>query len=324
MKLLVLVAVSAAFVCAQAPMNLPINPLPPDTVIAVSDGKPITAGEIRKLLESGDPKMIELATQSPEQFLSNVVFLRYLSEEGKKIHIQDESPWKEQIQVMTDRIIFTAMVNRVREEYAVPEKDIADFYNKNQSRYEQAWIKVIAIGFCPTVSTTPGTSDEAIRAAAQTAVQAAHCTSKRTEAQGLEKAQGLVGELRAGADFVKFVAQYSEDPDSKATQGDFGLVTRDNAIPQEIKNAVFSLNNADVSDPIKSGNFFYVIKIKEKTVQPLANVREPILQQLKQQHFTDWLTDVNKRFKPVIERNDFFINPNAPKQENAPQLIPKP
>ena len=102
------------------------------------------------------------------------------------------------------------------------------------------------------------------------------------------------------------VAEYSEDPDSKATQGDFGLVTRENSFKQEIKDATFALRDGDVSDPIRSGNFFYIIKIKERTVRPVSEVHETIIQELKQKHFTDLMYDLQKRFKPEIMRPDFF------------------
>jgi hypothetical protein len=326
MKLFALAAATAALLCAQSPQQLPINlSLPPETVVARSpDGKPVTAGEIRKWLESGDPTMISLARQSPVELLGSVFLQRYFLAEAEKAHIADESPLKEQLQLTHDRILGSAMFNRVRENYSVSEQAINDFYAHNTSRFEQAWIKVIAIGFCPAMTPPTGTSVEDIKQAAKLAVEAAHCTTKRTEAQAHDQAVGLVGRLRGGTDFVKMVAQYSEDPNSKATDGDFGLVTRDNSFPQEIKTAVFALSNGDVSDPIRSGSFFYIVKIKEKTVQPLANVREPIVQELKQKHFTDLLEDLHKRLKPVIERPDFFTTSSPPKPGGPPQLVPQP
>lgn len=316
MKLLALAAASAAMLCAQ---GLPINTtVPLDTVVAHADGKSITAGEIRRLLESGDPNVINLARQSPETFLDTVFVMHYLDAEAEKLHLAEQSPLKEQLQIIRERIIFNAMVNYYRDSYNVPEKDIGDFYAKNSAQYEQSWIKVIAIGFCPTVPTTAGKTreeiEEGMKNAAEVAVAAAHCTSKRTEEKAHDIAMGLVGVLRAHpADFEKLVAQYSEDPDSKATQGDFGLVTRESSFKPEIKAAVFSLGNGEVSDPIKSGKMFYIVKIKEKTIRPLAAVREPIVQQLKQNHFTEWMSDINKRFKPVIERPDFFTKTAPPK-----------
>jgi hypothetical protein len=323
MKLFALAAACAAFLRAQTPLDLPIKSLPPETVVATSDGKPITAGEIRRLMESGDPRMISMAKQSPENFLGNVFVTRYLASEGEKAHLADESPLKEQLQMIRDRMVGNAMVNQIRESYNVPEQAINDFYTQNQNRYEQAWIKVIAIGFCPTVSSTD-TSAEGIKKAAQQAMDAAHCTSKRTEDQALEIATGLVGKIRGGADFVKMVKQYSEDPDSKATDGDFGLVTRESTFKQEIKVAVFGLGKDDISNPIRSGSFFYIIKIKDKSAQPLSNVREPIIQELKQKHFTDFMADLTARMKPTIDRPDFFVTPTNPKPGGPAQLVPPP
>lgn len=324
MKIFALVAACAAVLCAQAPLQLPITDLPPDTIIAKSDGKPITAGQIRHLLESGDPRLINMAKQNPENLIGSIVVMHYLAEEGEKIHIADQSPWKEQLQIYHDSIIETAMINRLREAYAVPDQAVDDYYAHNQSRYEMARIKVIAIGFCPTVPANTGTTDEAIAAAARAAVAASGCQNKHTEEQAHDMALGIVGQLRAGADFVKAVAKYSEDDDSKATEGDFGLVTRENSFKQEIKDAVFGLKDGDVSDPVKSGNFFYIIKIKERAVQPLGNVREAIVQELKQRHFTEFMNDLTKRFKPEILRSDFFTTQTTQKPNGAPQLIPKP
>jgi hypothetical protein len=324
MKLFAFLAASAAVLCAQSPLKLPINlNLPPDTVVAISDGKPITAGEIRSLLETGDPTSINMAKNSPEQFLGSVALTRYLAGEADKLHLAEESPLKEQLAYLRDRFVAAAMVNQIRDMYSVPESAIAEFYNKNQNRYEMARIKVIAIGFCPVPSTT-GTTDEEIAKAAREAVAAAGCKNKHTEKQAHEMAIGIVGRIRGGADFVKMVAQYSEDPDSKATEGDFGLVTRDNSFTAEIKQAVFALKEGEVSDPIRSGNFLYIIKIKERGVQPLSNVHELIIQELKQKHFTDMLEDLHNRLKPVISRPDFFTAQPAAAPGGPPQLIQKP
>ena len=308
MKLFVFVAVSAAVLCAQAPLQLPVADLPPDTVVAKSDGKTITAGEIRNILASGDPQAIGMAKNNPEQFLGSLFLTQYLASEAEKQHLADQSPLKEQLASVRARILTGAVVNQIRESYNVPDEAVAEFYAHNQSRYEQARIKVIAIGFCPDEPKATGNADEDIKAKAQWAVANAGCKSKHTEQQAHDLAFGLVGKIRGGADFIKMVAQYSEDADSKATQGDFGLVTRDNSFKQEIKDATFALRDDDVSNPIRSGNFFYIIKIKERNIQPLANVRDPIVQELKQKHFTEWLAELQKRFKPEILRPDFFTS----------------
>jgi parvulin-like peptidyl-prolyl isomerase len=326
MKPFALLAASAAFLCAQAPLQLPINSeVPADTVVARSDGKPITAGEIRKLLENGDTQSLNMAKRSPEAFLGSVFLTRYLSAEAEKQHLAEQSPLKEQLEYINSRFLAGAMFNRIREEYSVPDQAVDEFYKANASRYEQARIKVIAIGFCPTISQAPGTTDEELAKIAKQLVDASQCKNKHTEEQAHGIASSIVAKLRGGqADFLKMVQQYSEDADSKATEGDFGLVTRDGIFTQEIKDAVFALQADDISNPVRSGNFFYIIKLKEKKVQPLEAVREQIVQALKQKHFTDWLDEINKRFKPVIVRPDFFTGDAAPKPASGPPQLIKP
>ena len=95
---------------------------------------------------------------------------------------------------------------------------------------------VFAIGFCPDEPKATGNTDEDIQAKAKWAVANAGCTNKHKEQGAHDLAVGLVGKIRGGVDFLKMVAEYSEDPDSKATQGDFGLVTRENSFKQEIKD----------------------------------------------------------------------------------------
>jgi hypothetical protein len=302
MKIFALVAAAAAVLRAQRPVQLPIADLPPATVVATSDGKPITAGDVRAILSSGDPQSVNMAKNSPDAFLNNLVVMRYLASVADKEHLAEQSPLKEQLAFINNRFLAGAAMNHLRESYSVPEETINEFYTRNQSRYEMAHIKVIAIGFCPTVP--KGTSEEDIKAQAMAALG---CKQKHTEEEAHQIALGLVGLIRGGKDFVKIVKESSEDPDSKATEGDFGLVTRDNSFKQEIKDATFALQGDDVSQPIRSGNFYYIIKIKDRSVNPLPNVHEQIVQELKQKHFTEFLDEIGKRLKPVIVRPDFFL-----------------
>jgi parvulin-like peptidyl-prolyl isomerase len=311
MKLFTLVATGAALLCAQPPAA---SSLPDDTVIATADGQPFTAGQLRGLLSSGDPRMNSMAKANPEQFLVNIGILAYLAQEGEKAHLADQSPLKEQLENMRKQALTQAMLNRIRETYNVTDKMIDEYYAQNQDRFTQAWIKVIVIGFCPEVPKAKDTSIEELKKAAQAAVAHDNCSAKRTEQEARDMGTALVGRIRAGEDFVKYVKQFSEDDDSKATDGDFGLVTHDNSFRPEIKAAVFALKDGEISDPIRSGASFYIIKIKEKSVQPRSAVVDPIIQDIKQKHFNDFLADLTKRFKPTIDHPEFFATPAPPKK----------
>jgi len=325
MKLIALAAVSAAFVCAQAPRALPLTDLPADTVVARSDGKPITAGEIRSLLSSGDPSAVNLAKTDPERFLGSVFVMRFLASEAAKNHLADQSPLKEEIQYIVDRIVANAMINRIRENYQVPEADVNAFYTRNSSRYEQAFIKAITVGFCPTIVPKTGTTDAEIAAAAKAAFDAANCQSKHSEDEARAIAAKIVARARAGEDFAKLVKEFSEDEMSKDSGGDYPVVTATSSYKEEIKKAVFALKEGEVSDPVRSGNYLYILKMRERTVLPLNSVMEQIMQELKQKHFTDWMQEVAIRFKPVIEHPEFFVKPPEQQKPAGPEKsVPQP
>ena len=67
--------------------------------------------------------------------------------------------------------------------------------------------------------------------------------TQRTEADARKLAEDLVKQIRGGADFGKLVAQYSEDPTSKAAGGDFGMVNLNSSYSADVKKAVLALND---------------------------------------------------------------------------------
>jgi hypothetical protein len=64
----------------------------------------------------------------------------------------------------------------------------------------------------------------------------------------------LVKQLRDGADFAELAKKNSEDKNSAASGGDFGVLRRGDRIPEEIKTAVFALKPGEVSDPDPSAD----------------------------------------------------------------------
>jgi parvulin-like peptidyl-prolyl isomerase len=119
-----------------------------------------------------------------------------------------------------------------------------------------------------------------------------------------------VKQLRGGADFAKLVTQYSDDAESKSSGGDFGTpIKATSSFGQDIKKAVFTMKPGEISDPVAQGYGFYIIRLEEKTVQPLNDVRESIIKEIRDNHMNEYLKGLNARFKPQVQRPDFFVQP---------------
>jgi hypothetical protein len=69
--------------------------------------------------------------------------------------------------------------------------------------------------------------------------------------------------------------------------------------------------------------------VEEKGSQPLEEVREPIVQALRNEHMNLWMKDMNSGYQAVIKDSDFFKTFAAPAQPGTipgalPAAPPKP
>jgi peptidyl-prolyl cis-trans isomerase C len=308
MKTCIFFTLSCSILCSALLAQLPAGAaVSPETVVAKVDGKDVTAGEIQKALLNMPPQFMQLFRQNPKAAVQNLFVMRYLAEEGEQLKLGERTPLKEQLEMQRANALAGARLNYEHDNYQVPVNVVNEYYTRNQAKYQQAKIKVISIAFKPAVAgagTAPniGALDQVARAA----LDAAHSQNVRSEADAAQRAVEVAQKVRAGEDFAKLVAEYSDDEKSKAAGGDFGVVTLSSSYPEEIKTAVFALNPGQVTDPIRQASAFYVIRLEEKSTQPMNEVMEPIIQELRSAHTNEWFKDLTKRFDPTVENMEFF------------------
>jgi len=294
-------------------------PPPADKIVATVDGKDITYGDLRSMLVMAPPAV----QRDPQLALQQFFIMRYLASEGDKLKLAEQSPLKEEIEFQRINIVAGAMLNFQRETSAVAPGAVEAYYKANPEKYEQAKIKVIFVSFKPTVAGSASSTDDLARAA-QDALAQAHSATDRSESQAKTLAGEIVTKARAGGEFLALVQQYSDDPTSKAAQGDFGVIKHDaTSYSEDLKKAVFALQAGEVSDPVRQGTGFYIIRVEEKSPQTLEEVGPDILQNLRQQNLSDWFTALNKRFKPEIKDPAAFVQSGAAGGLGSPATAPK-
>ena len=93
------------------------------------------------------------------------------------------------------------------------------------------------------------------------------------------KAAELAGQARAdGADFAALAAANSDDLGTKDLGGDLGTIGKD-VFPKPFEDAVFSLAENAVSDPVRTDQGWHVIKLTQRVAgsqQPFEAVREQL------------------------------------------------
>jgi peptidyl-prolyl cis-trans isomerase D len=126
----------------------------------------------------------------------------------------------------------------------------------------------------------------------------------KTDAAAKAKAEGLLKQLRGGADFAALAKANSDDPGSKDSGGELGFFTRGRMVP-EFEKAAFALQPGQISDLVKTSFGYHIIQVEEKQTahtKPLSEVRSqivPILQQQRigaaEQQYADQLADQVKK-----------------------------
>lgn len=169
---------------------------------------------------------------------------------------------KDNYRIGEKRKIKYAIVNvdQVRATVTVPEAEIAAFYQQNLTQYQTpAQVRASHILF-----KLEGKDEKTVRALAEDV---------------LKKAK------TPGADFAALAKQYSEDDTNNMTGGDLDYFGRGRMVA-EFEQAAFAMKAGEISDLVKTGFGFHIIKVVDNrpdATRALAEVRGEIEDQLKWQ-----------------------------------------
>ncbi|HEX8089623.1 MAG TPA: peptidyl-prolyl cis-trans isomerase, partial [Blastocatellia bacterium] len=104
-----------------------------------------------------------------------------------------------------------------------------------------------------------------------------------TEEEVRNKAQEIAnrakgGEDKQAEDFAKLARETSEDAKSKASGGDIGWVRRDDKRETDDPlNTAFNLRQGEVSQPVKKGDKYYILKVTDRKVANFEEAKPQLL-----------------------------------------------
>jgi peptidyl-prolyl cis-trans isomerase D len=126
------------------------------------------------------------------------------------------------------------------------------------------------------------------------------------DAAAKAKADDLVKQLRAGADFAKLARENSGDPSSSGKGGDMGWVDKGTTV-EPFDTAAFSMPLNTISDSIHSKEFgYHIIKVLERRpagYRPFEEVRDRILALVVDQQSKDRARDEITRIAAKIKES---------------------
>jgi peptidyl-prolyl cis-trans isomerase SurA len=152
------------------------------------------------------------------------------------------------------------------------------------------------------------------------------------------KAEDLLKQIRAGADFAELAKKESQDP-SGAQGGDLGPFER-GKLAKQLEDVTFTMKKGDVTDVIRTRQGFVILKVTNHIaagVPPFADdqdrVRDAIYMQRMQPKMREYLTKLREEALIIVKPGyaDSGASPNqtqpvmttAAKEANAKELKKK-
>lgn len=151
------------------------------------------------------------------------------------------------------------------QQITIPDADIERYYKNNQNEFQ-----------------------------VEERVQVSHILVKAdatNKEEARKKAQGLLEQLKGGADFAKLAMENSDDPGSASQGGALGFIVRGQTVP-EFEQAAFSLEPGTLSDLVETSFGFHILKVaahEQARLKPLEEVTPEIQGILRQERIQDIL-----------------------------------
>ncbi len=238
---------------------------PPDTVVAIVNGKKVTRADVIASAQSLPAEYQSKIDAIFPALIDRLVDLTLLAEEGRKENLQDDPEVKARIEQVTNQMIQEVLIRRYLQKMMTEDAI--------KARYEKF------------VAEQP----------AQTEIRASHILVASEE-----EAKEIVKQLEGGADFAAVAKEKSTDPSAKQNGGDLGYFTAGEMVP-EFSQAVFAMETGDSSKaPVKSQFGWHVIKVVDKRpkVPPsLEETRGQIEEVLSGELLTAYLTSLRTTAK---------------------------
>ncbi|HSD67515.1 MAG TPA: SurA N-terminal domain-containing protein, partial [Vicinamibacteria bacterium] len=158
------------------------------------------------------------------------------------------------------RVVSYVLLDRptLQPQVAVTDRDLELYYQDHREEFRQ--------------------EEEACASHILVKVKAGETGEGHPDPEARQIAEGLLAQVKGGADFAELAKKSSEDQGSAQGGGDLGCFPPGRMVP-EFDDAVFALQPGQMSELVKSSFGYHVIRLaskRESSVLPLAQVKERI------------------------------------------------
>ena len=249
----------------------------------------ITRAEFEKL---ADVLHMGKGTQIWRQLGSSYPQILVMAHEAERRGMDKQPRFQERLRFARLEILSQELIRQLREEAAqVPEKDVADYYQKNSKEFEQVSLERIVI---------PNRPQRDLPAGGQSAEKPEDAMTKEAELLRARAAQGedFAGLQKEAYDFAGVSGNSEAKPKLEKM--------RRRGLPPA-HAAVFDLKVGEVSEVTSDGTAHYIYKLDAREIAPLESVKVEITSLLRQRRAESDVQAIQQPFTTDIDQKYFTV-----------------
>jgi hypothetical protein len=233
-------------------------------ILASTGDWTITAQDFETILATlpQDARNFYSRPENRRAFLGDLIQMWVMADEARAKGIDAEPALKAVVTYYQQNLIAQEYRRRVAAATTVSDEDVESFYRENSADFTR--LKVSHILILNSDSPT---------------VQAQNFQGGVPAAEARRLIAEVKAKIEAGGNFEDLAREYSGDPGSAANGGDLGFITKGQFVP-EVERAAFNLTVGADSDIIESSYGFHIVRLSDRALTPLSDVKEQIRQRI--------------------------------------------
>jgi len=258
--------------------------VPPETVVVTVGDQKITAEQFDQIVQSLPPQFQANARGAGrKQFADNLVRVLVLSQEGKRRKLDESTAYKVQSQFQNSNMLAGITYDQIGKDAKLDDAEMHKYYEEHKGEFERVHARHILVRAQGSpLPVKPGQKD-------------------LTEAEALAKILELRQKIVEGGDFAALARVESDDMGSSAKGGDVGFINRGQTVPS-FEEALFSLPDGALSQPVKSTYGYHLIKVEErKPTKTFEELRPELQKKVENEASRKFLSDLKAKAKIVID-----------------------
>lgn len=239
-------------------------------LVAIVNGKEISRNDVLKYLNDLGPQMA-MQFQSPEgikRVINELVNQELLYIEAVENKFENDKEFLDVLEITKTNLLKDYAVNKLISNIEVTPDELAEHYLKNRGNYNKS-----------------------------ETVAASHIL-----VDNIDIANEIIKEIKNGLSFEDAAKKYSSCP-SKEVGGNLGEFSKGQMVP-EFEEAAFSMNEGEISDPVKTQFGYHIINLTKKnpaSESEFEDVKEEVYKEVllkKQQNaYLNKISDLKSKFK---------------------------